>query len=78
MQGDERPAMPAIDMAAVVEYAWAHLEHHIDSVRHNTKDFLNNLIRYSYSTLYYSTVMLVLVKIGPLTLDAKAHKQSTR
>ncbi len=45
-------------MGSVIEYTWAHLEHHLDSVRHNTKDFLNNIIRYHkiYFAIYYGTV----------------------
>jgi hypothetical protein len=41
-------------MGSVIEYTWAHLEHHLDSVRHNTKDFLNNIIRY-YKTDFDDT-----------------------
>jgi hypothetical protein len=43
-------------MGSVIEYTWAHLEHHLDSVRHNTKDFLNNIIRYhktNFAIYYY-------------------------
>ncbi len=43
-------------MGSVIEYTWAHLEHHLDSVRHNTKDFLNNIIRYYRLILLSITV----------------------
>ncbi|XP_023344467.1 thyroid adenoma-associated protein [Eurytemora carolleeae] len=31
-------------LEATLEFSWSHLEHSIDSVRHNTKEFLNNII----------------------------------
>jgi hypothetical protein len=51
-------------MGSVIEYTWAHLEHHLDSVRHNTKDFLNNIIRYGITRHILLSIILLIELVG--------------